>query len=151
MCERVDVPLVFFGSSIEFIFFSVNKLTVLIWKRWGFLEKENNFPIVHHFNPLRGFVCCGCRQPVRRMATPKADGGAAAMGKPVMVVAVDDSEHSFHALQWTLLRFFSSAAAGSTLPFKLVVVHSRPAPTSIISLSATGNIPSLLALFVGEW
>ncbi|XP_042452744.1 uncharacterized protein LOC122037365 [Zingiber officinale] len=79
------------------------------------------------------------------MASTKVDGGAAAVGKPVIVVAVDDSEYSFHALRWTLLRFFSSAAAGSTLPFKLVVVHARPAPTSIISLSATGA-PDMLSV-----
>ncbi|XP_042471164.1 universal stress protein PHOS34-like isoform X1 [Zingiber officinale] len=79
------------------------------------------------------------------MATTKVDGGAVAVGKPVIAVAVDDSERSFHALRWTLLRFFSSPAAGSTLPFKLVVVHARPTPTSIISPSATGA-PDMLSV-----
>ncbi|XP_042452762.1 universal stress protein PHOS34-like isoform X1 [Zingiber officinale] len=80
------------------------------------------------------------------MATTKVDGGAVALGKPVIAVAVDDSERSFHALRWTLLRFFSSSgAAGSTLPFKLVVVHARPTPTSIISPSATGA-PDMLSV-----
>ncbi|CAI9105440.1 OLC1v1004365C2 [Oldenlandia corymbosa var. corymbosa] len=52
--------------------------------------------------------------------------------KSVMVVGVDDSEHSFYALEWTLDHFF--VPAGNLAPFKLVVVHAKPAPSSAIGL-----------------
>ncbi|RWW33997.1 hypothetical protein GW17_00001248 [Ensete ventricosum] len=60
---------------------------------------------------------------------------AAEVGKPAMVVGIDDSEHSFYALQWTLRRFFS--VADST--FKLVVVHSKPSPASVVGLAGPGT------------
>ncbi|XP_009612671.1 universal stress protein PHOS32-like [Nicotiana tabacum] len=43
-------------------------------------------------------------------------------GKPVLIFAVDDSEHSFYALEWTLDHYF---ACPSTSPFKLVVIHAK--------------------------
>ncbi|WOL03304.1 universal stress protein A-like protein [Canna indica] len=54
--------------------------------------------------------------------------------KPAMVVGIDDSEHSFYALQWTLRRFFSTAGS----PFQLVVVHSKPSLTSVVGLAGPG-------------
>ncbi|THU68638.1 hypothetical protein C4D60_Mb08t05980 [Musa balbisiana] len=59
---------------------------------------------------------------------------AAEVGKPTMVVGIDDSEHSFYALQWTLRRFFSVADSA----FKLVVVHSKPSPASVVGLAGPG-------------
>ncbi|KAK1592312.1 hypothetical protein Q3G72_022933 [Acer saccharum] len=46
--------------------------------------------------------------------------------KPVLMVAVDDSVHSYYALEWTLDHFF--AAYGPDHPFKLKLVHARPTP-----------------------
>ncbi|ONK68377.1 uncharacterized protein A4U43_C05F10790 [Asparagus officinalis] len=51
----------------------------------------------------------------------------------VMVVGIDDSEHSFYALQWALLHFFSGG--GTASPFKLVVIHAKPSPASVVSLA----------------
>ncbi|KAL3717601.1 hypothetical protein ACJRO7_009096 [Eucalyptus globulus] len=59
----------------------------------------------------------------------------------VMVVGVDESEVSLYALQWTLDRFFAPYAPH--FPFKLVVVHAKPSPTSAISLGDPGVIEVL--------
>ncbi|XP_071720525.1 uncharacterized protein [Rutidosis leptorrhynchoides] len=53
--------------------------------------------------------------------------------KPVMIVGIDDSEHSFYALEWTLDHFLTPIS-----PFKLVVVHSKPSPTSAIGFAGPG-------------
>ncbi|XP_078175989.1 adenine nucleotide alpha hydrolases-like superfamily protein [Carex rostrata] len=58
----------------------------------------------------------------------------AAPEKTAMVVGIDESEHSFYALQWTLLHFFS-------IPFplfKLVVVTAKPTPSSVVGLAGPG-------------
>ncbi|XP_019197441.1 PREDICTED: universal stress protein PHOS34-like [Ipomoea nil] len=59
---------------------------------------------------------------------------AAAAEKPVMVVAVDDSEHSFYALGWTLDHFFT----GPVSTFRLVLVHAKPSPANAVSLAGPG-------------
>ncbi|CAN1186338.1 Universal stress protein A-like protein [Linum perenne] len=67
-----------------------------------------------------------------------------ATGKQVMVVGIDDSEHSMYALQWTLDHFFTPLAGGDASLFKLVVVHSKPTPSSVVSLAgraAAGVLP----------
>ena len=57
--------------------------------------------------------------------------------KSVMVVGIDDSEHSFYALQWTLDHFF--APFPGIAPFKLVIVHAKPSPTTAIGLAGPGS------------
>ncbi|KAK9933786.1 hypothetical protein M0R45_020962 [Rubus argutus] len=56
--------------------------------------------------------------------------------KPLMLVAVDDSEHSFYALDWTLDHFF---APGVTHPFKLTIVHARASPSSALGVPGVGS------------
>lgn len=56
--------------------------------------------------------------------------------KPVMVMAVDESEHSFYALGWALDHFF--VKSGSDHPFSLVLVHARRIPASVIGVSGPG-------------
>ncbi|KAJ6815083.1 universal stress protein PHOS34-like [Iris pallida] len=56
--------------------------------------------------------------------------------KAVMVVAVDESEHSFHALEWTLQHFFPSSIPAPL--FDLVVVHAKPFPSSVVGLAGPG-------------
>ncbi|XP_058083480.1 universal stress protein PHOS34 [Magnolia sinica] len=56
-----------------------------------------------------------------------------ATDKPVMVVGIDDSTQSFYALEWTLDHFFSPFP--SNHPFKLVIVHAKPSPTSMVGLA----------------
>nr|AHN85653.1 universal stress protein [Arachis diogoi] len=63
------------------------------------------------------------------MATTSSDE------KQVMIVAVDDSEHSSYALQWTLDHFFT------TFPnpiFKLVLLHAKPFATFAVGLAGPG-------------
>ncbi|KAI4341685.1 hypothetical protein MLD38_026379 [Melastoma candidum] len=57
--------------------------------------------------------------------------------KQVMIVAVDDSEHSSYALQWTLDHFFSPYSSSSS-PFKLFVLHAKPSASSVIGLAGPG-------------
>ncbi|KAJ0110988.1 hypothetical protein Patl1_01008 [Pistacia atlantica] len=56
--------------------------------------------------------------------------------KQTMVVGIDDSEHSFYALEWTLDHFFTNFPANP--PFKLVVVHAKPLPSSVVGLAGPG-------------
>ncbi|KAL1558401.1 universal stress protein PHOS34-like [Salvia divinorum] len=58
------------------------------------------------------------------------------MDKSVMVVGIDDSDHSLYALEWTLEHFFSTAPGKS--PFKLVVVHAKPSATTAVGLTGPG-------------
>ncbi|XP_027116010.1 universal stress protein PHOS34 [Coffea arabica] len=57
-------------------------------------------------------------------------------GKQVMLLAIDDSEHSFYALKWTLEHFFTPT---SNALFKLVIVHAKYPPTSVIGLAGPGS------------
>ncbi|KAJ0791065.1 putative rossmann-like alpha/beta/alpha sandwich protein [Helianthus annuus] len=56
--------------------------------------------------------------------------------KSVMIVGIDDSDHSFYALEWTLDHFLVPSAPNT--PFKLIVVHSKPSPTSAIGFAGPG-------------
>ena len=63
---------------------------------------------------------------------------AAAQKTPMMVVVgVDDSEHSYYAIQWVFRNVLS--VPGS---FKLAIVHAQPSPAYAVGLSGTGT-PSL--------
>ncbi|KAF3330254.1 fiber protein Fb19 [Carex littledalei] len=55
--------------------------------------------------------------------------------KTAMVVGIDESEHSFYALQWTLLHFFSIPVP----LFKLIVVTAKPTPGSVVGLAGPGS------------
>ncbi|KAL5701266.1 hypothetical protein ACHQM5_026620 [Ranunculus cassubicifolius] len=56
--------------------------------------------------------------------------------KQVMIVAIDESDHSVYALEWTLDRFF--VPFSSNPPFKLIIVHSKPTPSSVVGLAGPG-------------
>ncbi|GKV22172.1 hypothetical protein SLEP1_g32058 [Rubroshorea leprosula] len=56
--------------------------------------------------------------------------------KQVMIVAVDESEHSTYALEWTLDHFF--VPLGDSCLFKLVIVHAKPSCTSSVGLAGPG-------------
>ncbi|OIT20221.1 PREDICTED: universal stress protein PHOS32-like [Nicotiana attenuata] len=56
--------------------------------------------------------------------------------KQLMIFALDDSDHSFYALEWTLDHFFPSPSASS---FKLIIVHAKPNPTSVIGAVGPGT------------
>ncbi|VVA16773.1 PREDICTED: universal stress [Prunus dulcis] len=63
--------------------------------------------------------------------------GSENKGKPLMLVAVDDSEHSFYALEWTLDHFF---AHGTNHPFKLIVIHARSSASSALGVAGFGSV-----------
>ncbi|XP_055815201.1 universal stress protein PHOS34-like [Solanum dulcamara] len=52
-----------------------------------------------------------------------------------MIFALDDTDHSFYALEWTLDHFF---AAPQSL-FKLIIVHVKTTPTSVVGLAGPGT------------
>ncbi len=49
--------------------------------------------------------------------------------KRVMVVGINDSEHSTYALDWTLKQFFTPFASNPL--FRLVIVQAKPSPPSV--------------------
>ncbi|KAI4345410.1 hypothetical protein L6164_012537 [Bauhinia variegata] len=57
-------------------------------------------------------------------------------GKPVMIVGVDESEQSFHALEWTLDHFFSN---GQEHQFRLIVTHAKPSPSGLLGAHGQGS------------
>jgi hypothetical protein len=62
--------------------------------------------------------------------------------QPVMLVAIDESDHSAYALKWTLDHFFST----NNHVFKLVLVHARPAATSSVGLAGPGIILNFILI-----
>ncbi|XP_022749037.1 uncharacterized protein LOC111298576 [Durio zibethinus] len=67
-------------------------------------------------------------------------------GKPIMLVAMDDSSHSLYALEWTLDHFFTPF--GSNHPFELLVIHARPHAISVLGLGgpATADVIPLVEI-----
>ncbi|XP_015620580.1 universal stress protein PHOS34 isoform X1 [Oryza sativa Japonica Group] len=72
------------------------------------------------------------------MAEEAAAASSAAEGRMTMVVGVDESEHSYYALQWTLRHFFA-AAAGQPPQYRLVVVNAKPTAASAVGLAGPGT------------
>lgn len=57
-----------------------------------------------------------------------------------MLVALDESDQSFYALEWTLDHFFASNLSHS---FKLHVIHARPSPASLLGMGGIGKANSI--------
>ncbi|XP_006664626.1 universal stress protein PHOS34-like [Oryza brachyantha] len=78
------------------------------------------------------------------MATEEAAEAASASageaeGRMPMVLGVDESEHSYHALQWTLRHFFSAPAGQQQQQqYRLVVVNAKPTAASAVGLAGPG-------------
>ena len=62
----------------------------------------------------------------------------ATLEKQVMVVGIDDSEHSTYALEWTLDHFFTPSLGSNSL-FKLVVVYAKPSASSAVGFAGPGT------------
>ncbi|PKA54901.1 Universal stress protein A-like protein [Apostasia shenzhenica] len=56
-----------------------------------------------------------------------------------IVVGVDNSDHSFYALRWTLRHYFAGAAAVGAAN-RLVIVYAKPNPSSAISIGGLGSV-----------
>lgn len=52
-----------------------------------------------------------------------------------MIFALDDTDHSFYALEWTLDHFFGQFDS----LFKLIIVHVKITPTSVVGLAGPGT------------
>ncbi|KAK4737697.1 hypothetical protein R3W88_001394 [Solanum pinnatisectum] len=59
-----------------------------------------------------------------------------------MIFALDDTDHSFYALEWTLDHFFGE----SDSLFKLIIVHVKTTPTSVVGLAGPGTSDVLVVV-----
>lgn len=64
-------------------------------------------------------------------------------GKPVMLVGIDDSDHSYYALEWTLKHFF---ALGQPQQYHLVLLTSKPPASAVIGIAGLGTAELLPTL-----
>lgn len=64
-------------------------------------------------------------------------------GKPVMLVGIDDSDHSYYALEWTLKHFF---APGQPQQYHLVLLTSKPPASAVIGIAGLGTAELLPTL-----
>lgn len=71
------------------------------------------------------------------MASESSVAGAGAGEKQVIVVGIDEGEHSEYALEWTLDHFFADSRSRPPV-FSLVVVYARPFPTSVVGMGSPG-------------
>eukprot|EP01018_Ginkgo_biloba_P017549 Gb_32428 [translate_table: standard] len=60
----------------------------------------------------------------------------AEIAKQKIIVGVDDSEQSRYALEWTLDHLIAPFAGNS--PYKLLLIHARPTPTSALRMAGPG-------------
>lgn len=54
-----------------------------------------------------------------------------------MLVGIDDSDHSYYALEWTLKHFF---ALGQPQQYHLVLLTSKPPASAVIGIAGLGNL-----------
>uniref|UniRef100_A0A2P2M1A9 UspA domain-containing protein n=1 Tax=Rhizophora mucronata TaxID=61149 RepID=A0A2P2M1A9_RHIMU len=64
--------------------------------------------------------------------------GSEAQEKEVMVVAIDESDHSMYALEWAVDHFFAPFAPN--YPFKLLIVHAKPTAPTLVDLPGYGSV-----------
>ena len=74
------------------------------------------------------------------MAEEASSALAPAEGKMTMVAGVDESDHSFYALQWALQHFFPPAQPQQQ-QYRLVVVTAKPSAASAVGLAGPGRSP----------
>lgn len=87
-----------------------------------------------YFYLYRCGVCVVLLKEVKRVVVIVVlDMAASSSEKQVVLVAIDDSEHSKYALNWVLERLFPSPI------FKLVLVHAKPSATSAVGLAGPGT------------
>ncbi|PWZ31412.1 Universal stress protein A-like protein [Zea mays] len=75
------------------------------------------------------------------MAAEAEVGSGLAAGekqRTVVVVAVDDSDHSYHALEWTVRHVAAPGGGVAGGAADLVIVHAKPSPSSIVSFGGPG-------------
>ncbi|PAN15348.1 hypothetical protein PAHAL_2G482100 [Panicum hallii] len=73
-------------------------------------------------------------EPAPAAAAEGGSGENHQQQKTVVVVGVDDSDHSYHALEWTV-RHVAAGMAGAA---DLVIVHAKPSPSSVVSFGGPG-------------
>ncbi|KAJ1265667.1 hypothetical protein BS78_08G093500 [Paspalum vaginatum] len=70
------------------------------------------------------------------MAEDEVSAAAPAPGKMTMVAGIDESDHSFYALEWALQHFFP---AGQPQQYRLVAVTAKPSAASAVGLAVPGT------------
>ncbi|CAJ1936532.1 unnamed protein product [Sphenostylis stenocarpa] len=60
--------------------------------------------------------------------------------KRVMVLAMDEHEHSNYALEWTLEHFFTPF--GADAPYNLVIINAKPSPPPAVCMAGPGVLGS---------
>ena len=135
---------------------------VLSWLESIYLNTHSNrlclgFSEGCHTSPIQEKSTIGLQLNSRYKQRRGTDGQiavskmAALEEEQVMVVGIDDSQHSTYALEWTFDHFFT-LPPGSNSPFKVVVVHAKPSATSVVSLAGPGTylFSTLLILFISS-
>uniref|UniRef100_A0A453AQ41 UspA domain-containing protein n=1 Tax=Aegilops tauschii subsp. strangulata TaxID=200361 RepID=A0A453AQ41_AEGTS len=56
----------------------------------------------------------------------------------VVLVAVDDSDHSYRALEWAVRHVAATAGAPGARAVELVVVHAKPSPSPVVTMGGPG-------------
>ncbi|XP_044949047.1 universal stress protein PHOS34-like [Hordeum vulgare subsp. vulgare] len=74
--------------------------------------------------------------PAAAATESAANGKPAASWKPAMVLGIDESEHSYYALEWTIHHFF---APGQPQQYHLIVVSAKPPAASVIGIAGIGT------------
>jgi hypothetical protein len=72
-------------------------------------------------------------------SAPAAAAAAATATKMTMVAGVDESDHSFYALQWALQHFFPP---GQPQQYRLAVVNAMP--SAAVGIAGAGTRQRLL-------
>ncbi|KAF7837819.1 universal stress protein PHOS34 [Senna tora] len=67
--------------------------------------------------------------------------------KAVMMVGIDETEHSFYALEWTLTHFFPSQTAHH---FQLLALHAKPSPSSLVDLQPDSGSAEFISIVGGD-
>lgn len=79
-------------------------------------------------------------------AAPAATAASGEQTKTVVVVGVDDSDHSYYALEW-MVRHVAAGMAGGAV--ELVIVHAKPSPSSVVGFGGPGT--GRKSLFLGSY
>ncbi|CAL5084798.1 unnamed protein product [Urochloa decumbens] len=73
--------------------------------------------------------------PATAPAAAEGGSGEQTQKQTVVMVGVDDSDHSYYALEWAVRNLAAGMAGGAA---DLVIVHAKPKPSSVVSFGGPG-------------
>ncbi|KAJ4973185.1 hypothetical protein NE237_006359 [Protea cynaroides] len=68
---------------------------------------------------------------------------SSSLKKKVVMVGVDTSNESFYSLEWTMENLLAPTGSGKDSPYKLILVHVKIPPLSVLRFSGPGISDSL--------